>query len=350
MYESVAKLCNTWNATQTAANGWPCVGLVAGATDIPALRAVRTAAPDAWILCPGVGAQGGDAPTVCGVGLRKADGSGLLVSVSRGISKAADMAQASVELRDEINNIRAAFMAQSAATSEGELLPFQREFIEFAVGKNVLQFGTFKLKSGRLSPYFFNAGLFCCGQSLVALSRFYAMSIRQSGVEFDVIFGPAYKGIPLATAVGMAWFQLYGESKDICYNRKEAKDHGEGGQLVGASMGGRRVLVVDDVITAGTAIRESVDILRKADAHLAAVAVMLDRQEKATDTSTESAIQQVEKEYGIPVLSIVRLKNLVAYVHQSAATASASASSAEAGSGDLLQQIQDYRTQYGVEY
>lgn len=344
MYESVAKLCNTWNVTQTAAHGWPCVGLVAGATDIPALRAVRAAAPDAWILCPGVGAQGGDAPTVCGVGLRKSDGSGLLVSVSRGISKAADMAKASIEVRDEINTIRTAFMAQNAANAgEGELLPFQREFIEFAVSKNVLQFGTFKLKSGRLSPYFFNAGLFCCGQSMMALSRFYAMSIRQSGVEFDVIFGPAYKGIPLATAVGMAWFQLYGESKDICYNRKEAKDHGEGGQLVGASMGGRRVLVVDDVITAGTAIRESVEILRHANGQLAAVAVMLDRQEKATDTSTESAIQQVEKEYSIPVLSIVRLKNLVAYVHQSAASASAEA-------GDLLQRIQDYRSQYGVEY
>ena len=394
IYQSVAKLCNSWNETQIVAQGGPCVGLVAGATDIPALTAVRIACPDAWILCPGVGAQGGDAPTVCGVGLRK-DGSGLLVSVSRGISKAPDMAKASLELRDEINAIRESYLLSvTSATNDKaeELLPYQKEFIEFAVGKNVLQFGTFKLKSGRMSPYFFNAGLFCCGQSMMSLSRFYAMAIRQSGVQFDVIFGPAYKGIPLATSVAMAWYQLYGESKDITYNRKEAKDHGEGGQLVGASMSGRRVLVVDDVITAGTAIRESVDILRIAGAHLAAVAVMLDRQEKATDTSTHSAIQvcfvlllgrtylllsysciltyhynllhplthnlnnfayiwiiqQVEQEYGIPVLSIVRLKNLVAYVQNAA---KANVTQAQAGGEDnLLQRIQEYRSQYGVEY
>jgi orotate phosphoribosyltransferase len=272
------------------------------------------------------------------------------VSVSRGISKATDMAAAAIEVRDEINACRAQFLAAragssaSAAATESELLAYQKEFIEFAVGANVLQFGSFKLKSGRISPYFFNAGLFCSGQSLLSLGRFYAMAIKQSGIEFDVIFGPAYKGIPLATAVALSWCQLYGESKDICYNRKEVKDHGEGGQLVGASMKGRRVLVVDDVITAGTAIRESVDILKAAEANLAAVVVSLDRQEKASDTAAESAIQQVESEFGIPVLSIVRLKHLVSYVK------SAAASKAGAESDDLLQRIEQYRAQYGVNY
>ena len=174
IYETVAKLCNTWNNTGM------CVGLVAGATDIPALKAIRNIAPDIWILCPGVGAQGGDAVTVCGVGLRK-DGSGLLVSVSRGISKADDMGKAAAELRDEINVIRDAYVANLVAIKEAattkteeniELASYQKDFIEFAVSKNVLQFGSFKLKSGRISPYFFNAGLFCCGQSMLSLSRY----------------------------------------------------------------------------------------------------------------------------------------------------------------------------------
>jgi len=178
LYEGVAKLCTAWNTQHGGGGGGACVGLVAGATDIPALSAVRAAAPEAWILCPGVGAQGGDAPTVCGVGLRR-DGSGLLVSVSRGISKATDMARAAAELRDEINAIRTSFLASKAAAAASggggadDLLPYQKGFIDFAVGTNVLQFGTFKLKSGRMSPYFFNAGLFCDGHRFVELGRYY---------------------------------------------------------------------------------------------------------------------------------------------------------------------------------
>lgn len=234
------------------------------------------------------------------------DGSGVLINVSRVIAAASDKAEAARLLRDEINVHRSAFLQSLSSLqdqkddSEGhskkqktsdELESYQREFIEFAIQKNVLQFGTFKLKSGRISPYFFNAGLFSCGQSLHSLGRFYATAIKKWGVEFDVIYGPAYKGIPLAAAVSMAWFQLYGESKDFAYNRKEVKDHGEGGQLVGASMAGRRVVVVDDVITAGTAIRESVVTLQHAQAQLMGVAVCLDRQEKTSDHETQSAVQ-----------------------------------------------------------
>ena len=232
----------------------------------------------------------------------RADGSGVLINVSRAIAAASDKAEAAHLLRDDINEQRAVFIQMTNQNKEKEgqskkqkvaddLEPYQCEFIEFAIQKNVLQFGTFKLKSGRISPYFFNAGLFSCGQSLHSLGRFYATAIKKWGVEFDVIYGPAYKGIPLAAAVSMAWFQLYGESKDFAYNRKEAKDHGEGGQLVGASMSGRRVVVVDDVITAGTAIRESVVTLQHAQAHLVGVTVCLDRQEKTSDQETQSAIQ-----------------------------------------------------------
>jgi hypothetical protein len=166
---------------------------------------------------------------VCEAALRS-DGSGLLVSVSRGISASSDMATAARQLRDGINASREQAtdsQAKKKLRTGGALLDYQSEFISFALANRVLQFGSFKLKSGRISPYFFNAGLFCTGQSLNALSRFYAKAIRQSGLEFDVIFGPAYKGIPLATAISIAWLQLYGESKDVSYNRKEVKDHGE---------------------------------------------------------------------------------------------------------------------------
>ena len=273
VYESVATLCLEWNNLAAAASdgssssssGSGNIGLVAGATDVAALRRVRAAAPQVWILCPGVGAQGGEPPLVCPAGLR-IDGSGLLVSVSRAISGSADPAAAARKLQDEVNACRGSFLADQAAAAAGPSPPavlegYQSDFILLALSKRVLQFGSFTLKSGRVSPYFFNAGLFSCGHSMHLLSRHYASAIRASGVDFEVIFGPAYKGIPLAACIAAAWFDLYGESKDYCYNRKEAKDHGEGGTTVGAPMAGRRVLVVDDVITAGTAIRESVDIL-----------------------------------------------------------------------------------------
>jgi orotate phosphoribosyltransferase len=338
LYEKVASVCSKWNDDSTAKGTGPCVGLVVGATDLPALENIRKLNSNAWILCPGVGAQGGDAMDVCNVGLRS-DGSGLLVSVSRGISKAADMGKAAAELRDDINKCRSSYLAQSVKSSSSiDLEEYQRSFIQFALSRNVLQFGSFKLKSGRISPYFFNAGLFCDGQSMRELSRSYAMAIRRTGLQFDVIFGPAYKGIPLATAVAVAWFDLYGENKDVSYNRKEAKDHGEGGVLVGATIEGKRVLIVDDVITAGTAIREAVDILNHAKANIVGVTVALDRQERATDAASTSAIQEVEREYGFPVVSIVQLKHLVVFA------------SADHGEGKYLESILEYRQKYGVQY
>jgi orotate phosphoribosyltransferase len=230
--------------------------------------------------------------------------------------------------------------SSSASGADVAVEGYQADFINLALTKNVLQFGQFTLKSGRVSPYFFNAGLFCCGRSMHLLSRFYAQAVRASGVSFDVIFGPAYKGIPLAASIAAAWYDLFGESKDYCYNRKEAKDHGEGGTLVGASMQGKRVLVVDDVITAGTAIRECVDTLNAHKANIVAVTVSLDRQEKANDTCNESAIQMVEKDFNFPVISIVRLNHLITYVMQS-------------GDSDVmthLENILQYRLTYGVEY
>lgn len=344
VFEMVAKLCCEWNSRGGG------IGLVAGATDTAALAKVRAAAPDLWILCPGVGAQGGEPEPVCQAGLR-ADGSGLLVSVSRGISKAADMAKAAQDLQREVNACRAAKASSSASSASAASAAsgadvavegYQVDFINLALSKNVLQFGQFTLKSGRVSPYFFNAGLFSCGQSMHLLSRFYAQAVRASGVSFDVIFGPAYKGIPLAASIAAAWYDLYGESKDYCYNRKEAKTHGEGGSLVGAAMRGKRVLVVDDVITAGTAIRESVEILAANEGSIAAIAVCLDRQERVAEEVAASAIQQVERDLGVPVLSIVRLKHLVAFVRGQQAKGEHLAID--------LAAVSAYREKFGVDY
>ena len=175
---------------------------------------------------------------------------------------------------------------------------YQHAFIEFAIRRNVLRFGEFTLKSGRTSPYFFNAGLFNTGDDLLQLSKAYAAAIARSGLDYDIIFGPAYKGIPLATVTAMA-LAGSGTSKPFAFNRKEKKDHGEGGNIVGAPLAGR-VLIVDDVITAGTAIRESIDLIRGAGAEPAGVLIALDRQEKGN--GERSAIQEVEQEFGIPVV------------------------------------------------
>lgn len=350
VYEKVVKLCNKWNqeSMEHSLSVDGQVGVVVGATDLKALKAVRELAPDIWILCPGVGAQGGAAPDVCEVGLRARDQSGLLVSVSRGISSAPNIKEAAETLRDEINLIRANIrtkQATSGSTSKESIQPYQKEFIDFAISQNVLQFGKFTLKSGRISPYFFNAGRFSSGEALMVLSRSYAKAIRRAGLKFDVIFGPAYKGIPLASCIGMAWFELYGESVGVAYNRKEAKDHGEGGSLVGASMVNRKVLIVDDVITAGTAIREAVAMLQGVGATVVAVTVCLDRQEKGAEDSTESAIQMVEKDFGFPVVAIVNLSHLIAYVKESATTKE---STEDEGSLPDLQDIEEYRAKYGV--
>jgi len=210
---------------------------------------------------------------------------------------------------------------------------YQHDFIDFAIGAGVLRFGDFTLKSGRISPYFFNAGLFNTGEHLARLGRCYAQAIVDSALQFDVLFGPAYKGIPLATATSIALADHHRRNVPWCFNRKESKDHGEGGNLVGAGLNGR-VLVIDDVITAGTAIRESVDIIQAAGSELAGVVIALDRQERGRDE--RSAIQEVEESYGITVTSIVRLEHLLEYLQ------------AQPGREQEVEKILSYRRQYGV--
>lgn len=211
---------------------------------------------------------------------------------------------------------------------------YQREFIEFAIKQGVLKFGEFTLKSGRISPYFFNAGLFNTGKALAEIGRFYAAALEESAVEYDVVFGPAYKGIPLATTLSIALFDQYGKDTPYVFNRKEAKDHGEGGTLVGSALEGR-VLIVDDVITAGTAIREVMSIIEEAPgATPAATLIALDRQEKGK--AEVSAIQEVERDYGIPVISIVKLEQVLDYV------------SDQPDLKKYASSIEAYREKYGV--
>src|SRR6185312_2612472 len=181
---------------------------------------------------------------------------------------------------------------------------YQRQFLEFALARQVLRFGEFTLKSGRKSPYFFNAGLFNSGAALAAIGKSYAQAVVDSGIKFDMLFGPAYKGIPLATVTAAALAEHHGVDLPYCFNRKEAKDHGEGGNLVGAALKGR-VLIVDDVITAGTAVREAVSIIRAAGARPVGLVIALDRQERGQGTL--SAVKEVEQEHGMQVAAIVRL-------------------------------------------
>ena len=211
---------------------------------------------------------------------------------------------------------------------------YKREFIEFALAQNVLRFGEFELKSGRISPYFFNAGLFNSGAALAQLGRFYAAAIEQSQVEYDVVLGPAYKGIPLAATTVVALADQYNKDVPYAFNRKEAKTHGEGGQLVGAELNGR-VLIIDDVITAGTAVREVMTLIEQHEAKPAGVVIALNRQEKGNGEL--SAIQEVERDYGVPVVSIITLNDLMSYLQDQAKDAG------------LLQRIADYRERYGVE-
>ncbi len=210
---------------------------------------------------------------------------------------------------------------------------YQREFIEFALQTGVLKFGSFTLKSGRQSPYFFNSGLFNSGASLARLGRFYSQTIADSGLDFDVLFGPAYKGIPLASTTVVALADQHQRDVPYVFNRKEVKDHGEGGQLVGAELKGK-VLIIDDVISAGTSVRESVDIIRAAGAEPAGVVIALDRQERGQGTL--SAIQEVQAEHSIPVLNIISLNDLLGYLKDNAEL------------GEFLPAVQAYRDQYGV--
>lgn len=188
---------------------------------------------------------------------------------------------------------------------------YQRDFLGFAIERGVLRFGAFTLKSGRVSPYFFNAGLFDSGAALARLGRCYAAAIIESGLEFDTLFGPAYKGIPLVAAAAIALAEHYGRDLPWCCNRKEAKDHGEGGTIIGAPLKGR-VLIVDDVITAGTAIRETMELLARHEATPAGAIIALDRQERGQGAL--SAAQEVERAHGIPVIAIATLNDLVAYL------------------------------------
>jgi orotate phosphoribosyltransferase len=194
------------------------------------------------------------------------------------------------------------------------LLPYQCEFIELCMKLGVLKFGSFKLKSGRDSPYFFNAGLFSTGAAVAAVGNAYAAAVAGSGVPFDMLFGPAYKGIPLVTATAAAMAQVHGRNLSFAFNRKEAKDHGEGGLIVGAPLRGK-VLIVDDVITAGTAVRESVDIIQAAGAAPAGVLLALDRQERGS-SGAASAVQEVRQQFGIPVISVIGLDALLQYMQE----------------------------------
>ena len=210
---------------------------------------------------------------------------------------------------------------------------YKRDFIEFALSRNVLKFGEFTLKSGRKSPYFFNAGLFNTGADLARLGEFYAAAIQVSAVDFDVVFGPAYKGIPIGTSVSVALFNRYGIDKPVCFNRKEIKDHGEGGNLIGSPLQGK-ILLVDDVITAGTAIRESMELISANKAELAAVLIALNRKERGKGEL--SAIQEVERDYQCQVLSIIDLDDLMQFIEQDPRYSS------------HLPEMRAYRAEFGI--
>ncbi|RUO66958.1 orotate phosphoribosyltransferase [Idiomarina ramblicola] len=210
---------------------------------------------------------------------------------------------------------------------------YQKEFIEFAIERGVLKFGEFTLKSGRTSPYFFNAGLFNKGSDLARLGRFYAAALVDSGISFDVLFGPAYKGIPIATATAVALYDHHQQDTPYCFNRKEKKDHGEGGNLVGSALEGK-VMLVDDVITAGTAIREAMEIVQANGAELSGVLIALDRQEKGKGEL--SAIQEVERDFNAQVVSIVSLNDVITFLKD------------DDTFKEYLPKVEAYRAEFGV--
>jgi orotate phosphoribosyltransferase len=212
--------------------------------------------------------------------------------------------------------------------------PYQTTFLDLAVKAEVLKFGSFTLKSGRVSPYFFNLGRISSGASLRALGRAYAEALLAHGIEFDLLFGPAYKGIPLAAAVAIGFAELTGRDVAFAYNRKEAKDHGEGGVLVGADVRGMRVVVVDDVLTAGTALRQSHELLIASGARPVLAITALDRQEVAANG--RSAVAELVERTGLPVVSLVTVQDLLGYLH------------AQGGQADIVAAIADYQRRYGV--
>ncbi len=212
---------------------------------------------------------------------------------------------------------------------------FQTQFLDFATSEDILSFGEFTLKSGRKSPYFFNAGLFNSGASLAQVGRSYAAAIAEANLDFDVLFGPAYKGIPLVSSTAIALSQDFGINKPYCFNRKEAKDHGEGGNIVGAKLAGK-VLIIDDVITAGTAIREVMGLIDEAGAEATGVVVALDRQEKGKGEL--SAIQEIETDYDMPVISIINLQQILDYLSQKE----------DSGFEDSLEAMKAYKASFGI--
>ena len=212
------------------------------------------------------------------------------------------------------------------------MLDYQKEFIAYALECGVLKFGEFQLKSGRTSPYFFNTGLFNTGAQLGKLGQFYAQALIQSELKVDILYGPAYKGIPLVSATSIAYAQITGNDIPFAFNRKEAKDHGEGGNLVGTPLQGN-VIILDDVITAGTSVRESVEIINAANATPAGVLIALDRQEKGLNEC--SAIQEVEANFKMPVIAIITLENIIDYLKAEA-------------NAEQLQAIKEYQSLYGI--
>lgn len=294
---------------------------------------MRSLCPNVWILAPGVGAQGGDLDDTIRAAIRD-DGMGIVIPISRGISRAEDPHEAALKYRDQINASVERVLAERAASPAVSLNETQTMFIDAAIRALVLRFGEFKLKSGRLSPYFFNMGNFKTGRDLHEVAACYARTIIDSGIEFDVLFGPAYKGIPLAATVA-AELAVRGRNVEFAYNRKEAKDHGEGGCIVGSALKDKRVLVIDDVITAGTATRESVQIIEKEGGKVTGLVIALDRQEKGNDCDV-SAVQQIVKDYGFPVVSIVNLEALINYLNRGGELSS------------HLDAIKKYREMYGA--
>ena len=349
VYEVVAKLAaGAWN---TRSN----VGVVVGATDVEALASVRRIGPALWILAPGVGFQGGDLRASLAAGLSDG-GSCMLLPVSRGISRAPDAGVAAKDLRDEINAVRRAVVASRAAaraspaTVSAAPSPHATAFLTGAVSAGVLKFGSFTLKSGRVSPYFFNAGAFSTGGSLRSLGAAYAAAIQASAPPFDVLFGPAYKGIPLVAATALALAEG-GRDLPFAYNRKEAKDHGEGGTMVGAPLTGKRVLIIDDVISAGTAVGEAVALIVAAGGVPAGVVIGLDRQERGGGEKEGglSAVQGVTAAYGIPVVAVATLADLVGMI-SGLLRAGQAVPGLPAGMSEatLLESIQAYRATWGV--
>jgi len=213
---------------------------------------------------------------------------------------------------------------------------YQSRFVDYCLQRGALKFGEFKLKSGRVSPYFFNAGIFNRGADLAALAAFYADAIENSEIDFDLLFGPAYKGIPLAAITASALFQMHQHDIPYAFNRKEAKDHGEGGSIVGAEISGR-VMIIDDVITAGTAIREAIDLIEAQGARVTAVTIALDRQEKGL--GQKSAIQELEQQ-GLSVVSIIKLEHILEYLESNGQ---------DSGDNSWHESIEAYRSRYGID-